>query len=517
MRKVKIFVLLLTFSTLPAILQATTPKMPTSFKKQLLFLKKMQPVLHQSFKAKAMDKTNKVLTEVYRLNSPDGKNDYSDTALKDLIKWNTNGTPASYMEYDYSYPPITRTTATTFVSGISPIASGTNFQYSFNWIPLVSISQSLIGNSWKTTEIDSIYVNTKNQITKLVSSMYDTIKYTSIVSRQRITSVTNGNGDMIGFKIDTMYNNTYGLQISYKYDTIYNSSHKITGINVTNYDPASSQWMPYQSEKYILNANNEPVTASRFDAGYGISVDSFVNMKWLYFNSKPTASIFDIITQSFSPTLLFTGGSLAKYYDLYSYNFNYDTLMYASSQNTTFNNDSTVNVNISTLFDGTSIDSTRDAYSYYPNKILEADTSQNWTGKNWQVSGVFSNTDSYDSDNYLITQLNKTQSIASGTKFNYKDTYVYELAAGIEQAVSIASDIRMYPNPANNVLIIQINTADPKASTVRVLNMNGQVISETHYTATNEIKCDVSTLKSGMYLLQYSSDKDFAVKTFVKQ
>ena len=517
MRKVNFLSIILAISILPTMLRATSFQMPAHLKKQLLLFKKMQPLLHQSYKDNSMNKTNKVLSEYYRMTSPNGKNSYTDSTYKTLVQWDSKGNPTRYETYDFTGGYTSRSISTQFVkwSNPSPNTGGGPY-FSFNWLPLVTINQNQAGAKWLTQSIDSVLFDSKNQVMFINETDYDSAS-THITKRQKTYMVTNSHGDPIGFRIDTLAGiSGWKGSSGSKFDTLYNASHKINGIILSTYDPASAGWTKYVIQNYFLDANAQPINATvKFVVDSGI-IDSYANISWQYYYNSPPKTLIDLLSGNSQNELLFTGGAFVKYFDDYRINSNTLTLEYSNTDSISYNADSTQNVNIYTRFDGFNLTLSKDAYTYYPDRILQADTSETWTGK-WQIDHTTINQNTYDADGYLSTLLNRSQNTASGTYFNYKDTYLYSAAAGIDEAVSITSDLRIYPNPANNVLFIEISTPETKASTIRVLNMNGQLISETHYTATNEIQCDVSKLKSGMYLIQYSNDKDFAVKTFVKQ
>lgn len=65
------------------------------------------------------------------------------------------------------------------------------------------------------------------------------------------------------------------------------------------------------------------------------------------------------------------------------------------------------------------------------------------------------------------------------------------------------------PNPANEILNVFINNADMfSKSTLRIINLQGQVISLIRNIHDEKLSVDVSNLKSGMYVIEYADGKN---------
>ncbi|MGJ8592152.1 MAG: T9SS type A sorting domain-containing protein [Aquaticitalea sp.] len=75
------------------------------------------------------------------------------------------------------------------------------------------------------------------------------------------------------------------------------------------------------------------------------------------------------------------------------------------------------------------------------------------------------------------------------------------------------SDIKIYPNPANDVLNIQSNA---KVDKVSIYNMLGQKVLESTYN-TNEVSVNISSLNKGMYMAIVSSEGRASTYRIVKQ
>ncbi|SRX52819.1 T9SS type A sorting domain-containing protein [Aequorivita sp. CIP111184] len=102
-----------------------------------------------------------------------------------------------------------------------------------------------------------------------------------------------------------------------------------------------------------------------------------------------------------------------------------------------------------------------------------------------------------------------------------KDYFQYETFAGfisyfrnvlLSTPENSLADLKIYPNPAKNKLIIQ--SATTIFNTVSISDINGRVIKSTKNLISNEI--DVSALKTGMYFITITSAEGNITKKFIK-
>ncbi len=75
-----------------------------------------------------------------------------------------------------------------------------------------------------------------------------------------------------------------------------------------------------------------------------------------------------------------------------------------------------------------------------------------------------------------------------------------------------SSTINIYPNPTSDILTI----VTPIQSTIQISNIQGQLI-KTLITTGTKTNNDVSSLPSGVYIVEVKTDKGVAVKKFVKE
>ncbi|MGO3182472.1 MAG: T9SS type A sorting domain-containing protein [Aequorivita sp.] len=74
------------------------------------------------------------------------------------------------------------------------------------------------------------------------------------------------------------------------------------------------------------------------------------------------------------------------------------------------------------------------------------------------------------------------------------------------------SNLKIYPNPARNKLIIQSTTDDFES--ISITDVNGRIVFSMKHHISNEI--DISALKAGMYFLHLQSSEGNITKKFIK-
>jgi photosystem II stability/assembly factor-like uncharacterized protein len=97
-------------------------------------------------------------------------------------------------------------------------------------------------------------------------------------------------------------------------------------------------------------------------------------------------------------------------------------------------------------------------------------------------------------DTINITQLGKTNSISN-----------------IENTIA-----GMYPNPANNIIVIKLNGVSNENVITSIFDVNGQLKEQNQFYAKNLIKMDVSGLQKGIYILKVQiKDKSIIKKLII--
>ena len=86
------------------------------------------------------------------------------------------------------------------------------------------------------------------------------------------------------------------------------------------------------------------------------------------------------------------------------------------------------------------------------------------------------------------------------------------IASGLNEISNANNNILVYPNPANALLTIQINSST-KNFTVEIFNLIGEQI----FKASNNINIDVSSFSQGLYFIKVKQDNKIMIAKFMKQ
>lgn len=129
------------------------------------------------------------------------------------------------------------------------------------------------------------------------------------------------------------------------------------------------------------------------------------------------------------------------------------------------------------------------------------------------------------------TAVNKTVSLAGHEgqtvrvvfrHYNITDQFVIVLddvtvTAGNVTGVNdvLASQLSVYPNPANNVINIA-NAENILVNGVEIADLNGRTIKSSKFDGVANAEINVSDLASGVYMMTISSDKGTTTKKIVK-
>ena len=417
MNKIKVYSLFAFTWLIPVICMASRPVFNPVFAKKFAYVKSIQPLLHQQYKSVSMSKTSKVLTTYFRQNWNSKSKAFADTATKFIFKWDKSLTPTRLEQYDYQYY-LTRTVSTGFVAVPSNPSARQAPYFKFNWTPSVIVYQNYdsASNKWLNTSVDSFKFNGKNEMLGVISHNYDSTN-TKIIDGNRLLAYNNKNGDRIGFQMDTANASLiWGNEYQVKTDTVYNSQKKVTGLIIMVYNTTTKAWENYLSENYILDANNIPATSYRYDYNNAVTIDSFINMKWLYYSLVQTTLFEDFQNITGQPTtVVLTDGNLNSGFDHYTFDRGMGAIRYSDSRAITFRNDSLPDFIISNSFDGINADSNKEVYTYYPDKLVMNDSMDHWNGVKFQNVKTNNNFNNYDVDNYLSTQINKIIDVISNS------------------------------------------------------------------------------------------------------
>lgn len=120
-----------------------------------------------------------------------------------------------------------------------------------------------------------------------------------------------------------------------------------------------------------------------------------------------------------------------------------------------------------------------------------------------------------------ISQFNSVMSIAIHDGYLFAGTWdksVWKiLLAPLVGANEISNlvNFNLYPNPANNVLNIDLNGRPEQENIITLFNAYGQIVFSTRVYTSEKVSINISHLPSGMYLAQLESKEGRSTRKFI--
>ena len=94
---------------------------------------------------------------------------------------------------------------------------------------------------------------------------------------------------------------------------------------------------------------------------------------------------------------------------------------------------------------------------------------------------------------------------------------IYALANSIDNSNQKTTSFKIYPNPTNNEINIDLSQYDFQECTIRIMNNLGEVILKESNKATSTINISVSGLSSGIYFIEINTSNKMLYGKFIKQ
>jgi hypothetical protein len=76
-------------------------------------------------------------------------------------------------------------------------------------------------------------------------------------------------------------------------------------------------------------------------------------------------------------------------------------------------------------------------------------------------------------------------------------------------------EFKMYPNPSNGLVTIQLKNEGLQNVSINVYNYTGQLVRNYRSISTTNLQVDVTGIPKGMYLLEVISNKISRIKSLV--
>lgn len=116
----------------------------------------------------------------------------------------------------------------------------------------------------------------------------------------------------------------------------------------------------------------------------------------------------------------------------------------------------------------------------------------------------------------------QVQGLCGAAFSDFTDTFVFttDCLTNTEDFNKDPFQINVFPNPARNLLNINLHLVKGQTLSYRLLNLNGQTLiqqTETLAAGSQQLQLDVNTLSKGVYFLQVESNTEVAAKKVIIQ
>ncbi len=113
----------------------------------------------------------------------------------------------------------------------------------------------------------------------------------------------------------------------------------------------------------------------------------------------------------------------------------------------------------------------------------------------------------FDAGGGVPTRYTRFYQIAPRRQTDISPVGINEITSGV---------LAVYPNPATNMVYVELE-ANTQTQSVKVFDFTGRLVMEQNVNAATSVKIDISSLNSGLYLLQVSTAKGTSTHKVVKQ
>lgn len=144
---------------------------------------------------------------------------------------------------------------------------------------------------------------------------------------------------------------------------------------------------------------------------------------------------------------------------------------------------------------------------------------ESWENNSWEIESHSKYILTYNEINELIEKIKQVWFDVNMTWLNlerniYSDYQYFELGISeLEEDI----DFRLYPNPVNEIMNIDLSDISTKEYNVHVFNILGQEVYNDQF-GMNNIKVDIQGLPDGLYVVQIELDGNKVIsKKFIKQ
>jgi hypothetical protein len=143
-----------------------------------------------------------------------------------------------------------------------------------------------------------------------------------------------------------------------------------------------------------------------------------------------------------------------------------------------------------------------DSVEFYLADYRSAGTANDYAVKNWQYVNCIS-LGQVDSISFDMKSSDNSFGYMNTPGFFSIDNFTTQSTVGINEINSV-SNFKLFPNPANEVLILNYESLITDILNISIIDINGKEIKNTNseiFIGNNQLHIDIETLNSGIYFI----------------
>ncbi|MDA3866882.1 MAG: T9SS type A sorting domain-containing protein [Salinivirgaceae bacterium] len=123
---------------------------------------------------------------------------------------------------------------------------------------------------------------------------------------------------------------------------------------------------------------------------------------------------------------------------------------------------------------------------------------------------------SFSSGNLTVTKTDNNSNVYALSDLRYLN--FSDITTSLNEPLTVQSQmLRVYPNPANNTLNIDLTGMAEAEGTLSILNFEGKAVLNEQVSSVGVLSLDISHLPTGIYLCRYSNASEIKTVKIIKQ
>ena len=263
---------------------------------------------------------------------------------------------------------------------------------------------------------------------------------------------------------------------NWQYTSTYDANNNLTSTLRQNW--SDTAWVNYWQSTYTYDANNNQTSTLRQNWNGTVWVNSSQYTYTYDANNNQTSAL----GQSWNGTAWVNSWLYTSTYDV--------------------NNNLTIRLG-QNWFGAAWVNFWQYTYTYDVNNNLTSELRLKWNGTTWV--NYWQSTYTYDVNNFKKCYTYKYWN-STGTAINSGDSsiYYFHTITGVNELMAQNENIIIYPNPATDIVTLNINNANNKDLEINIYDITGTLV-KSEILKQNQQKINIGDLSNGVYMVSIKS------------